>query len=53
MYTGPRDALETFSPLIRTLAPLGLAYLHLMEPKVSGQLQASEVSERGLKEKIK
>jgi len=52
MYTGPRDALETFSLLIRTLAPLGLAYLHLTEPKVSGQLQASEDSGHGLKENI-
>ena len=52
MYTGPRDALETFSPLIRTLAPLGLAYLHLTEPKVSGQLQAFEDHGYGLKENM-
>ena len=32
----PRDLVETFSLLIRTLAPLGLAYLHLTEPRISG-----------------
>jgi NADPH2 dehydrogenase len=52
MYTGPRDALETFSLLIRTLAPLGLAYLHLTEPRVSGLLQACVDGGYGLKESI-
>lgn len=33
--------LETFSLVIRSLAPLGLAYLHLTEPRVSGMCLAS------------
>jgi len=35
------DLLETFSLVIRSLAPLGLAYLHLTEPRVSGTYSAS------------
>jgi len=53
MYTGPRDVPETLILLVRTLAPLGLMHLHVMEPKVNAQPQASERSGHGLKEYIK
>ena len=30
------DMVETFTALVKQLAPLGLAYLHLSEPRVAG-----------------
>ncbi|KAH7103563.1 NADPH dehydrogenase [Auriculariales sp. MPI-PUGE-AT-0066] len=52
MYSGPLAAMETFSLIIRTLAPLGLGYLHVTEPRVSGQLQTAQDSGWGLQETI-
>lgn len=49
----PPDELQpTFAALISALAPLRLAYLHLTEPRVSGQLASRKDDAPGLPESL-
>ncbi|EJD49447.1 NADPH dehydrogenase [Auricularia subglabra TFB-10046 SS5] len=52
MYMPPADLRPTFSALITELSKLGLAYLHLTEPRVSGQLQSHVDDAPGLAESL-
>ncbi|EJD49440.1 FMN-linked oxidoreductase [Auricularia subglabra TFB-10046 SS5] len=52
MYMPPADLRPTFSALITELSTLGLAYLHLTEPRVSGQLASRIDDAPGLAESL-